>query len=216
MFASLLLLGNLFYALAIGDFGASSQRYVEARDVLRDLDRSPHATTAGLETQQQRVEQLAADARTQRERFWPHVWLGIVASLVALLVNCISVTYFIGTNRWCREVVEAYRMPNDLALQSQQLKRHAFPWALIGILVTLAIASLGAAADPYSTSSNPAGWVIWHWAVALLGVAAMVVSFAMQVAAVGRNYEIIQQILAKAEQMRAEQRAKKEPIKPPT
>ena len=37
----------------------------------------------------------------QRRATW-HRLFGILAALVALLVNSISVTYFIGTSRWCQ------------------------------------------------------------------------------------------------------------------
>jgi hypothetical protein len=198
LLAILLLTVNLGFALAVGDFGAASQRYVAARTMLRALHESREASPDQLAAQRKQAEQLAQTLRRQRERFWPHIWLGIGASLISLLVNSISITYFIGTARWCREVVEAYRMPADLVLRSQRLKRRSFLWALGGILTTLAIAGLGAAADPYASTANPARWVVWHLTAALIGIAIISVSFVAQAAAVRANHQVIQTIVAAA------------------
>ena len=38
-----------------------------------------------------------------------HTLLGLLISVMGVLVNCLSVTYFIGTGRWCKEVVLGLR-----------------------------------------------------------------------------------------------------------
>ena len=77
-----------------------------------------------------------------------HFLLGVLASLVTVLVNSVSVTYFIGTTRWCREVVEEYDLDASLYERSRALKRLTYPWALGGVFVMLGIICAGAAADP--------------------------------------------------------------------
>ena len=59
-----------------------------------------------------------------------HRLSGILAALVVVLVNSMSVTYFIGTGRWCREVVETYHLADALILRSKAIKRSSFPFAL--------------------------------------------------------------------------------------
>lgn len=202
-FAILLIVGNLLLAVVIGDFGVASRKFAKALDGLHRIEETA-AGDAAVQEQLRQFETAKVELRSQRERFWPHVWLGILASLVTLLVNSISITYFIGTSRWCREVVDAYGMSQELAEQSQRLKRKAFPCALAGILVVIVIVCLGAAADPFA-SLSAADWVTWHWSIALLGVAVICWGFYVQVGTVGANYELIQQILAEAERLRNEQ-----------
>src|SRR3989304_423650 len=58
-----------------------------------------------------------------------HRLAGIAAALAVVFVESVIVTYFIGTSRWCQEVVETYQLPAELARQSNRLKRRTFPWA---------------------------------------------------------------------------------------
>ena len=205
LFAVLLLVANLILALTIGDFGAASQRYVSAREASRSIDESPDVTAQKQQTERERLSLATAALNEQRKRFWPHVWLGIVATLVCLLVNCISVTYFIGTSRWCREVTEAYGMDSSLAEQSQSLKRRTFPWALASIVMVLSILVLGGASDVYSPAiENPAAFVYWHMLAGMLGLVLIAVSFLVQFGAVAANYELINEIVAEAKRMRSE------------
>ena len=39
-----------------------------------------------------------------------HMLLGAAAALMTVLVNSITITYFIGTSRWCKEVCETYQL----------------------------------------------------------------------------------------------------------
>src|SRR5215831_2165281 len=79
-----------------------------------------------------------------------HRLLGVAAALAVVLVDSIVVTYFIGTNRWCKEVVETYQLHPELIDRSVALKRRTFPWALVSMLVVVGVGTLGAAADPMS------------------------------------------------------------------
>ena len=205
LFAVALLLANLVVALTIGDFGVALQGYENARDAWRTVDESPDASAADWQAERERFSQATTVLNKQRKTFWPHVWLGIVATLVCLLVNCISVTYFIGTSRWCREVTEAYAMDPDLAEQSQALKRRTFPWALASIVMILSILVLGGASDVYSPAvERPSAFVHWHMLAAMVGIVVIATSFLVQVNAVAANYDLIHQIVAAAKRMRDE------------
>jgi drug/metabolite transporter (DMT)-like permease len=138
-----------------------------------------------------------------------HMLMGVAAALLAVLVNSIAVTYFIGTSRWCREVVEAYRLDPQLEQASQHIKRATFPWALGGMLTVIALVALGALADPsvFTDPANPARhltWRTWHFVLACLGTAFIGYAFVRQAQGVGENYRVIERILAEVHRIRAE------------
>jgi hypothetical protein len=91
-----------------------------------------------------------------------HRLSGVLAALVVVLVNSMGVTYFIGTGRWCREVVEAYGLDVGFVERSRRLKRSAFPYALVGMLAVVAVVALGGAADPASGRPGTQNWVTPH------------------------------------------------------
>ncbi len=62
-----------------------------------------------------------------------HRLLGMGAALAVVLVDSIVITYFIGTSRWCKEVVETYQLDEGLISRSVGLKRKSFPWSLLSI-----------------------------------------------------------------------------------
>ena len=134
-----------------------------------------------------------------------HFLLGVLASLVTVLVNSVSVTYFIGTTRWCREVVEEYDLDASLYERSRALKRLTYPWALGGVFVMLGIICAGAAADPGAKGGTSADWVVPHFMAAILGTAAIGWAFWVQVGTVGKNFVVIQEILDQVNAIRANQ-----------
>lgn len=134
-----------------------------------------------------------------------HFLLGVLASLVTVLVNSVSVTYFIGTTRWCREVVEEYGLDASLYERSRALKRSTYPWALGGVFVMLGIICAGAAADPGANGGTSADWVVTHFMAAILGTAAIGWAFRVQVGTIGQNFEVIQEILGQVNAIREQQ-----------
>ena len=61
-----------------------------------------------------------------------HRLTGVAAALAVVFVESVVVTYFIGTSRWCKEVVETYRLDASVIVASNRLKRRTFPWASSG------------------------------------------------------------------------------------
>jgi len=135
-----------------------------------------------------------------------HRLSGMFAALVVLLVNSMSVTYFIGTGRWCREVAEAYGLPAPLVDRSRQLKRKAFPFAVIGMLAMVGIVALGGAADPGGGLAGPGGsrdWVTWHL-VGGIGLAALIAwCFQAQLPAIRGQHELVEEVMAEVRRERA-------------
>lgn len=202
VFSLLLLLANIVLGFALGDLGASARAYELARREAHELATERAKSRAEIVIAEQKKDARLEQLRQRHERFQPHFWLGIASSVIAILVNCVSVTYFIGTSRWCQEVVTAYGLNETLVQRSRQLKRRSFPFAFLAICTVLVIASLGAASDPGASLSSPASWVLPHLFAAMAGTAVIAVGYYFQAIAVGKNYELIQQILDEAERVR--------------
>ncbi|MBC8350891.1 MAG: hypothetical protein H8E66_02830 [Planctomycetes bacterium] len=201
VFAVALLSANLLVGLTIGDFGAASRTFQSAYHAYDELAESD-TDRAALDRAEEKLEEAAKGLNEQRSAFWLHIWLGMSAALVTLLVNSISVTYFIGTNRWCREVVDAFSLDQDLAKRSQRLKKRAFPYSLAAIVLILFIAGFGAASDPVTLNPDAADWVPYHWGLAMLGMVVIGGCLLAQVGLIGKNYQLIKEIMIAAEQER--------------
>jgi MFS family permease len=130
-----------------------------------------------------------------------HFLLGLAAALVVVLVESIIVTYFIGTSRWCKEVVETYRLDFAAVRASNGLKRRTFPWALAGMLTVVAMIALGAAADP-ATGLDTGAWADWHLIGALLGIPLIAWTYVVAWNNVSANHAIIEQLVAEVARIR--------------
>ena len=125
-----------------------------------------------------------------------HRLSGVLAALVVVLVNSMAVTYFIGTGRWCREVVETYGLAPALIERSRRLKRSAFPFALVGMLAVVAIVALGGAADPATGRRGSRDWVTAHLLGGIGLAAAIAWCFQSQVPLIRRQQELIGDVMA--------------------
>ena len=156
--AVLLLAANFLVGLWVGDFNAAAQekRAAQARMVVLDRANKLARQRTSPEYEQARREATLADERfmAPRGRMTLHMLLGAGGALMAILVNCITITYLIGTSRWCKEVCDTYRLPPDLAERSTRLKRSTFPWAVMSVLAVILVVGLGAAADPSGANFN--------------------------------------------------------------
>ena len=235
LFALALLLSNLTLGWSIGDWNLMVQQRgkiqadtdelkkqvgIEQHQLrLRERGSATEQELAAGKANLQKVEEKLQRQQRQQDLFlvrfyrqqgWQtvHFLLGVLAALVTVLVNSISVTYFIGTTRWCREVVEEYGLDPGLYEKSRALKRLTYPWALGGVFVMLAIICFGAAADPSALGAAAAQWVTVHFMMAILGTAAIGWAFWVQIGTVGDNYKVIQQILDQVNAIRRQQKLK--------
>jgi len=142
-------------------------------------------------------------------RFWPakrhrtwHFYCGVIAALATVLLNSISVTYFMGTSRWCKEVGEAYSLSDELMEKSRRYKRETFPWSIGAILAILVVITFGAAADPGANFGQAHIWVTPHQIAAILASGFIALALFVQVGTIGRNYEVIEAIVAEVERIR--------------
>jgi len=206
--AVLLLAANFVIGLGGGDFNAAAKRKREAQVRVRELERQMRSQRlrSSPEFEQAKAELKAADQeyQTPRSRMTLHMLLGSAAAMMTVLVCSISITYFIGTSRWCKEVCETYQIGGGLAERSTRLKRSTFPWSLAGILAIIAVVGLGAAADPSGANWSQAAWfVLPHYVGAMIGLVIVIASFWMQLSRIAENYGVIEEILAEVERIRA-------------
>jgi hypothetical protein len=209
LLAVILLAANFVVGLAGGDFNAAAREKRAAQRKWIELERSTRAKRdpASSELDAARKATAAADANFVRPRSWMtlHMLLGSAAALITVLVNSITITYFIGTSRWCKEVCATYRLPSDLADRATRLKRGTFPWALAGILSVIAVVGLGAAADASGANwQRSASYVMPHYLAAMLALGVVLVAFWTQINRIAENHAVIDEILAEVRRIRAE------------
>jgi hypothetical protein len=125
-----------------------------------------------------------------------HRLSGVFAALVVVLVNSMAVTYFIGTGRWCREVVETYGLEMAFVDRAKRLKRGAFPLAVVGMLAVVGIVALGGAADPATGRKGSADWVTPHLVGGIGLAAAIAWCFQAQVPIIRRQQDLIDDVMA--------------------
>jgi hypothetical protein len=128
-----------------------------------------------------------------------HFLLGLFAVLVTLGVHCLIFIYFLGTGRWVKEVALAYRLPDaPLPRLTRDLKRRTFPLALLAMLVPIATAAAGAAAQRQE----------WDWKIhAGLAAAALLVNlwaFVIEYRNVSINAGVIDDVMREVDRIRAE------------
>ncbi|MFO0906084.1 MAG: hypothetical protein U0939_23960 [Pirellulales bacterium] len=206
LFALVLLGVNLTIGLTIGDYNSSVARWRDAVGEVRSLERQRPAPAADqLEAARKAQDAATAELTPRRDRVRLHWLFGLSAALVTVLVNSVTVTYFIGTSRWCKEVCDAYSLNVELAARCARLKKRTFPWCLTAILVVLGIVALGAASEPgNSLVHDSASWVQFHFLAALGGLALIAFAFLVQANSLLANYRLIQEIMDQVRQIRTD------------
>jgi hypothetical protein len=131
-----------------------------------------------------------------------HRLTGVAAALMVVFVESVVVTYFIGTSRWCKEVVETYQLDRAPVLASNQLKRRTFPWALAGMLGVVTVIALGGAADPASLQPNTKAWTNWHLIGAFSGIGLVAWTYLVSWNNILANHAIITGLVAQVARIR--------------
>ena len=133
-----------------------------------------------------------------------HKMFGLASALCVVLVDSIVVTYFVGTSRWCKEVVETYQLDRELLRRSTILKRRTFPWAVCAMLVAVGIGALGAAADPGRPNLGTEVWVYPHLFGAIAGLAFIGYAFFIEAQRIREHHDVITDILTEVKRIRSE------------
>lgn len=200
VFAIALLVGNLMFGLIGGDYNGLSARLRAAQDRIGQADAGTR-TEASPEAARDAV---LAELVPVQQHVRIHMLIGILAALVTVMVQSIGVTYFIGTGRWVKEVCESYPLPEEYTVRGTQLKRRAFPWAMLGMAVVLLIACFGAAADPGTLRETTAAWVQPHLWSAVIGTALIAAALHLQWRYIGDQQSLIEEIVVAVHDIRVE------------
>jgi hypothetical protein len=137
--------------------------------------------------------------RSDDPTFPLHFYLGLGTVLSTLALHCLIFIYFLGTGRWVKEVALAYRLPDaPLPKLTRDLKRRTFPVALFAMLVPIAAAAAGAAAQRKE----------WPWQVHLtLACATLLINlcaFIVERRNVQINACVLDDVLREVDRIRAE------------
>lgn len=194
LLSALFLTATVVLGLQTGDYNRSASRFREAVQGVNDDEND--------QDRNDRINQLYAELAPSQAAAGQHRLTAIFASLAVIFVNCVSVTYFIGTNRWGQEVVEAYKLDVAYSERIRQLKRNAFPWSLLSVVMVMVTASFGAAADPATGRSGTAFWVTPHLCLGLGTLAIVIWSFLNQVITIKHNTDVTQEIEAEVRRIR--------------
>ncbi|HJT35007.1 MAG TPA: hypothetical protein VJ783_23465 [Pirellulales bacterium] len=143
-----------------------------------------------------------------RSWFRLHFLLGVATGLAVVLVNSIAVIYFIGTGRWCKEVVQTYSLDPNIVARSAHLKRQAFPYALVNMLLIVGVLALGGVADPGGSVrvASPGGlsWGQWHFLAAAASLAIIAYAYFALWHLIREHQVIIREVLGHVERIRRE------------
>ena len=133
-----------------------------------------------------------------------HRLFGIATALVVVLVNSIAMTYFVGTSRWCREVVETYQLDAELVRRSAVLKRRAFPWAVVAMLVIVGVSAWARPPiRPRGIRDRELGY-IRIWSGAICGLAFIAWAFWQEWLRIAEHHVVITEILGEVKRIRQE------------
>lgn len=186
-------------------------------DVRRDLVRlnAAERELAKLRTGQGKDAPEARALRTEVEnlrgverRKSVHFMMGLATAVIVMFVAGVAITYFVGTSRWCREVVEAYKLDSSLARDSARLKRRTFPVLVVAMLGLVVVVALGGASDPGAnlqlTPPSGIAWSDLHLAASLLGTCLVAWSYYAAWTNITEHQQVMAKIMAEVKRVRTE------------
>ena len=203
----LLVVNAVWFCFLSDDFKKTSVTLKELQSVLNERkeneNRRPREEYR-ITNLKERENEFVHIVRPVLEMGKIHFLYLIATALIAVLVGSITITYFIGTSRWCQEVVDAYALDPALAERSRQFKRYSFPWALGGIAVVVGVVATGGAANPSVRLDNAAPWITPCQFVSIMGSVLIGFAFWKQSCYLANNFQIIQEIVSEVRRVRAE------------
>ncbi|MCH8827956.1 MAG: hypothetical protein IID45_00100 [Planctomycetes bacterium] len=136
-----------------------------------------------------------------------HFLTAVAGLMFASLVHAIVLTYFMGTGRWMEETGNVYRLSDEWRAESQRLKYRTFPWMAGALVMLILTGAFGAIADPATLGTEGWGGVsaaTVHFLVASIAVAANILINVMEYQAIGRNSQLVENVLAEVRRIRQE------------
>jgi hypothetical protein len=136
---------------------------------------------------------------TETSIYLIHFVLGLFSALAVLGIHCLTITYFLGTGRWVKEVCLEYRFPDDhWPRQTRDIKRGNTPYAITAMVLTIATAAAGA-------GRQHEVWPAWiHLTLAVAAVIVNGVVWVIEYRNIRTNFRILNEVYAEVERSRAE------------
>jgi hypothetical protein len=207
--ALVLMAANFLVGLTGGDFNAEAQKVVAADRHAREVSvarsrRDPGVEEADVAAANEALLKARESYQPLRSRMTLHILLGVVAGLTVLLVNGLTITYFVGVSKWFREVVDAYSLDQKYATEGERIKRANFPWASSGMLAILILVFLGGAADASGANGlKAAAWVQPHYIAAMIAIVWIAIAFWQQSQKLAENQTLIREVMSLVQAARA-------------
>lgn len=145
-------------------------------------------------------EPTADPLSLEETAFRYHFPLGLFTTLFAMFAHCLVFTYFLGTTRWVKETVHAYRLPQELVERSTRCRARAFAFALGSMLLLVLTVATGAGAH---TKTWP---VLLHQTVPYGTFLFMAWAFAVEYARVEEHVALTDEIMDRVGEIRGERR----------
>ncbi len=220
--AVLLLIMSVIIGYRVDDFSGKVQQYRDLNAIVKTIEREISGESEVAPVDQRRLDAARNDSKrasegleTAKNQRTFHTLVGIAAAMLTVFVSSIAVTYFVGTSRWCKEVVEAYHLDPAFVERSKAFKRGAFPWALGSMLAVVLISLSGPFADiassaHYSVKSTPLAnvsipaWISLHAWSSIVATVFVAICFFAQLAKIAGNYVVIDEVLERVRTIRKE------------
>jgi hypothetical protein len=133
------------------------------------------------------------------------IWHGIhflfsLATVLALLgIHSIVYTYFMATNKWAKEVVRVYQLPDWFNTEAKKNKTRAVRFVMGSMTMIALTAWLGAAAD-----TRGSAYSIWHLGVAAAAFAYNLGAFVVEYGLIVAHARLLMELKDQADRLRAE------------
>jgi hypothetical protein len=108
-------------------------------------------------------------------------------------VHCVVFTYFIATSKWVQHAIALKQLDGRLLEPTRSFKAQAFPAATAAMGIVFITAVFGAATQNYGIS------ITWHHFLAIASIATNAIAAALELAAIRRNGQLIDAVLAAAQ-----------------
>lgn len=132
-----------------------------------------------------------------------HFLIALFTVMFSLLVHSIVYTYLLGTNRWVKEVVEIYKMPEEILARSKANKRKAFKWEFRAMSMVAVAAWLGAYVHREYPVHLPTQSMYHHFAAVLVMIVSLA-AFNLEYKIITAQGRLLNEVKDLADRMREE------------
>ncbi len=117
-----------------------------------------------------------------------HFLFALFTTFVAVLAQCMSIFYFIGTAKQAKDLMAEHPRQSEFILRTRQFKARVFPLATYAILFTMAVFIVGAGVD---TQVIPV-WI--HSTLAILALLTNVYALFREVRCMSQNNILLDEV----------------------